>query len=110
MGKEVISQSTLPDKLYFRIGEVSKLSGIPAYVLRFWEMEFSTISPKRTPTGQRLYRKGDVERILQIKHLLYDKKYTIQGAKRYLRSSRHSSPDIVDDILMELKDIRDLLD
>ena len=73
-----------PDKLYYRIGEVSKIAGVPAYVLRFWESEFSAIRPGRTPSGQRLYRKKDVELILTVKQLLYDKKFTIEGARNQL--------------------------
>ena len=82
----------IPDKLYFRIGEVSRIAGVPAYVLRFWEKEFPRIRPKRAPSGQRLYRKKDVERILTVKHLLYEKKFTIEGARRRLRKDR-AEPD-----------------
>ena len=74
----------IPDKLYFRIGEVSKIAGLPTYVLRFWETEFSRIRPKRTAAGQRLYTRGDIELVLKIKHLLYEKKFTIQGARQHL--------------------------
>jgi len=63
-------QTELPDKLYFKVGEVSSIVGVPAYVLRFWESEFKKINPKRTPSGQRLYRKRNVEVILRNKHLL----------------------------------------
>jgi DNA-binding transcriptional MerR regulator len=61
----------LPDKLYFKIGEVSEIAALPSHVLRFWENEFPRINPKRTPSGQRLYRKSDIEFVLKIKHLLY---------------------------------------
>lgn len=74
----------IPDKLYFRIGEVAELAGVPSYVLRFWESEFASIRPKRTDSGQRLYRKNDVETILTIKHLLHEKRFTIEGAKQHL--------------------------
>ncbi|MEJ2040744.1 MAG: MerR family transcriptional regulator, partial [Desulfosarcinaceae bacterium] len=63
---------TIPDKLYFRIGEVSRIAGVPASVLRFWESAFRRIKPQRTKAGQRLYRKSDVELILTIKNLLYE--------------------------------------
>jgi len=104
----------LPDKLYFKIGEVSEIAGLPSYVLRFWESEFSKINPKRTPTGQRLYRKNDIELILKIKHLLYEKKFTIKGAKKYLNSEYREkngklSTDVVDKIRSELEQIRDML-
>lgn len=81
----------IPDKLYFRIGEVTGITDLPAYVLRFWESEFPEIRPKRTESGQRLYRKPDIETILCIKDLLYDKKFTIEGARQHLRQLRQSS-------------------
>lgn len=80
-------QPELPDKLYFKVGEVSDITGIPAYVLRFWETEFAKINPKRTPSGQRLYRKTDVQLIFKIKYLLYEKRFTIKGAKQHLKST-----------------------
>jgi DNA-binding transcriptional MerR regulator len=78
----------IPDKLYFRIGEVEALTGIPAYVLRYWESEFKLLRPKKNPAGQRLYRKGDVELVLRIKHLLYEERLTLEGAKKRLRAER----------------------
>jgi DNA-binding transcriptional MerR regulator len=72
----------IPDKLYFRIGDVSRLAAIKPYVLRYWETEFPAISPKKSGTGQRLYRRKDVELILEIKHLLYEKRFTIEGARK----------------------------
>ncbi|MBV9770468.1 MAG: MerR family transcriptional regulator, partial [Bryobacterales bacterium] len=76
----------IPDKLYFRIGEVSRLAGIKPYVLRFWETEFSSLVPKKSGKGHRLYRRKDVELVLEIKRLLYEKRYTIEGARKYLDS------------------------
>ncbi len=76
----------IPDKLYFRIGEVSRLAGIKPYVLRFWETEFSSLGPKKSGKGHRLYRRKDVELVLEIKRLLYDKRYTIEGARKFLDS------------------------
>lgn len=72
----------IPDKLYFRIGDVSRLAAIKPYVLRYWEKEFPAIAPKKSGTGQRLYRRKDVEVILEIKHLLYEKRFTIEGARK----------------------------
>lgn len=72
----------IPDKLYFRIGDVSRLAGVKPYVLRYWESEFPSISPKKSGTGHRLYRRKDVELILEIKHLLYEKRFTIEGARK----------------------------
>lgn len=76
----------IPDKLYFRIGEVAKLAGIKPYVLRFWESEFSTLGPKKSGTGHRLYRRKDVELVLEIKRLLYEKRFTIEGARKILEA------------------------
>ena len=76
----------IPDKLYFRVGEVSRLVGVEPYVLRFWETEFSAISPKKSGRGHRLYRRKDVELLLQIKHLLYEKRFTIEGARQTMKS------------------------
>ena len=76
----------IPDKLYFRIGEVSRLAGSKPYVLRFWETEFNSLGPKKSGKGHRLYRRKDVELVLEIKRLLYDKRYTIEGARKYLDS------------------------
>ena len=76
----------IPDRLFFRIGDVSQLTEIEAYVLRFWEGEFPSLSPKKTSSGQRQYRRKDVETVLEIKHLLYDEGYTIAGARKALRA------------------------
>ena len=76
----------IPDKLYFKIGEVSELLGVEAYVLRYWETEFPVLSPKKSGTGHRLYRRKDVELLLRIKHLLYEKRFTIEGARQSLQS------------------------
>jgi DNA-binding transcriptional MerR regulator len=74
--------TVIPDKLYFRIGDVAKLCDVPTYVLRFWETEFPQLKPNKGGTGQRLYRKRDVEMALRIKTLLYDQGYTIPGARQ----------------------------
>ena len=79
-------ESAIPDKLYFRIGEVSQLTGIKTYVLRYWETEFPTIAPKKTGTGHRLYRRKDVETVLEIKRLLYENRFTIEGARKALKT------------------------
>ena len=80
----------IPDKLYFKIGEVSELLGVEPYVLRYWESEFNALSPKKSGTGHRLYRRKDVELLLRIKHLLYDKKFTIEGARQKLHEDSRS--------------------
>jgi DNA-binding transcriptional MerR regulator len=92
--KPVSGEVVIPDKLYFRIGEVSRLCGLPSYVLRFWETEFNQLKPAKSGTGQRMYRKIDVENVLRIKKLLYDQGFTIAGARQQLRAEtrRKQSP------------------
>jgi DNA-binding transcriptional MerR regulator len=81
-----VNSVELPDKLYFKIGEVAKLVGVKQHVLRYWESEFPTVRPQKSKSNQRLYRRRDVEAVLAIKHLLYDRKFTIEGAKRHLKA------------------------
>src|SRR6201987_4698810 len=118
----------IPDKLYFRIGEVAKLAGIKPYVLRFWETEFPGLGPRKSGTGQRLYRRKDVEMVLEIKRLLYDNRYTIEGARKFLQmkqkptaSRAHLQPkaqgelfqnrmEFLDEVRRELSEIARLLD
>jgi DNA-binding transcriptional MerR regulator len=77
------------EKLYYRIGEVEEIAGVPAYVLRYWESEFKLLRPKKNPAGQRLYRARDLELVQRIKTLLYDERLTLEGArKRLLADSR----------------------
>ena len=114
----------IPDKLYFKIGEVSELLGVEAYVLRYWETEFPVLSPKKSGTGHRLYRRKDVELLLRIKHLLYDKRFTIEGARQSLHSEARApkavrapkrvqaelfATDPLPDIRRELEEILKLL-
>jgi DNA-binding transcriptional MerR regulator len=79
-------RASIPNKLYFKIGEVSQLVGVEAYVLRYWESEFPGLSPRKSETGQRMFRRKDVELLLRIKHLLYDQKFTIEGARKALQT------------------------
>jgi DNA-binding transcriptional MerR regulator len=80
-----VSQVELPDKLFFKIGEVARIVGVKQHVLRYWETEFSNIRPQKSKSNQRLYRRRDVEAVLAIKHLLWERKFTIEGAKRHLK-------------------------
>ena len=80
-----VGSPEIPDKLYFKIGEVSELLGVEPYVLRYWETEFPPLTPKKSGTGHRLYRRKDVELLLRIKHLLYEKRFTIEGARQTLQ-------------------------
>ena len=113
----------IPDKLYFKIGEVSEILGVEPYVLRYWETEFSQLAPKKSGTGHRLYRRKDVELLLRIKHLLYEKKFTIEGARQSLthgaRASKVRAPkkvqadlfseDVIPEIRKELEALLVLL-
>ncbi|MDB4285293.1 MerR family transcriptional regulator [bacterium] len=80
----------IPDKMFFRIGEVGKITGVKPYVLRYWESEFKLLRPIKNKAGQRIYRRRDIETVLDIKNLLYKKKYTIAGAKKKLSEESHS--------------------
>jgi DNA-binding transcriptional MerR regulator len=80
----------IPDKLYFRIGEVARLCSVAPYVLRFWESEFTQLKPNKSGTGQRLYRRRDVEMALRVKRLLYDEGYTIAGARQAILAETRS--------------------
>jgi len=88
--------ATIPDKLYFRIGEVARLCGVEAYVLRFWESEFPQLKPNKSGTGQRLYRKRDVELAMRVRRLLHDEGYTIAGARQVLTqgSGKRKGPQL----------------
>jgi DNA-binding transcriptional MerR regulator len=98
----------IPDKLYFKIGEVSKLAHVETHVLRYWESEFKEIQPKRANSNQRLYRRVDVEKILQIKELLYEKGFTISGAKKFLRTGGQTvnKPGAISTPVSRLKEIK----
>ncbi len=78
----------IPEKQYFKIGEVSEILDVEPYVLRYWESEFKILKPTRTRARQRLYHKKDLELLLEIKHLLYDEKFTIAGAKKRLQEMK----------------------
>lgn len=81
--------SGIPDKPYFKIGEVARLVGVKPYVLRYWETEFKSLKLQKTRSQQRLYKRRDVEHLLKIRHLLYDRRYTIEGARTRLRDQGH---------------------
>ena len=102
-------------KLYYSIGDVSQMTGLKQYVLRYWETEFSILSPEKNKAGNRRYRKEDIKIIRHIKELLYDKKFTIRGAKQYLKDyykNQDSNSSIVNissqmvdrEFLMDLKE------
>ncbi|HEY3356860.1 MAG TPA: MerR family transcriptional regulator [Polyangia bacterium] len=80
----------IPEKAYFRIGEVARILGVKPYVLRFWETEFRVVRPQKTRSQQRVYRRRDVELLREIRRLLYDERYTIEGARKRLREDPES--------------------
>lgn len=86
------SAEELPSKLYFRIGEVSKLTGLKQHVLRYWETEFPAVAPRKMGSNHRMYRRKDVEAILEIKHLLYEKRFTIEGARKHIETKPKATP------------------
>jgi len=103
----------IPEKLYFRIGEVAQIVGVAPHVLRYWEGEFREISPVKSRTNQRRYRRRDVERILKIKELLYQEGYTIAGARKRIRARRANgggSQEEVERLRRELDEVRRLLE
>jgi DNA-binding transcriptional MerR regulator len=111
-------KASASDKLYYSISEVAEMTGIKPYVLRFWEKEFALLRPKKNKAGNRSYQKKDIDLINQIKHLLYEEGYTIEGAKFRLRSLRHDDlgPMVAEkmrlqNLLAEIrKELRELLD
>jgi len=88
-------EAPIPDKLFFRIGEVADLTGVPPYVLRYWESEFKLLRPRKNHAGQRVYRKHDVQMVLRIKSLLYEDRLTLEGAKKRLQQEgRHRNQQL----------------
>jgi len=106
--------AAIPDKLYYKIGEVGRIAEVPTHVLRFWESEFPKISPKRTASGQRLYTRKEVELVLAIKDLLYRRRFTIKGARQHLKTgTRDETTDprqLLEEVRAELAQLRRQLD
>lgn len=104
------SNPSIPNKLFFKIGEVCELADLEAYVLRFWETEFPNLAPQKSKTGHRVYRKADVEMVLKIKNLLYDRGFTIDGARKQLKRSKPLERTERDKILAQVRDeLREIL-
>ncbi|MBN2191115.1 MAG: MerR family transcriptional regulator [Candidatus Aureabacteria bacterium] len=105
----------IQDKLYYSISEVSELTGLEPFVLRYWEKEFSKLRPSKSPRGQRIYQKKDIEVVRLIKKLLYDEKFTIEGAKNRLNREKEELKKVsfdkgfVDQIKKELADLKKIL-
>lgn len=99
----------IPNKLFFRIGEAARLTGVQAHVLRYWEAEFPMLHPKKSGAGQRLYRRRDIETILRIRNLLYKERYTIAGAKRRLADEEETAVARAREVLSQVKaELQDL--
>ena len=92
MNQQISGNNIIPEKVYFRIGEVSDLVGVDPHVLRYWESEFNIVKPRRAKSNQRLYRKKDVEHLLLIKTLLHSEGYTISGARKLIRKGLSQDP------------------
>lgn len=99
----------LPDKLYFRIGEVADIVGVEPHVLRYWETEFRSVKPEKSRKGQRVYSRRDVDVLLKVKDLLYGHRYTIAGAKRKMRAEGLEPADDGDPVVREVRRLRDAL-
>jgi len=101
----------IPNRLFFRIGEVCKIVDIEPFVLRFWETEFPNLAPEKSKSGHRVYKRKDIEKVLRIKELLYERGYTIAGARKQLSRSRPKEhrQKILHQIREELRDILTLL-
>lgn len=111
------AQRAFPDKLFYKIGEVSRIAAIEPYVLRYWETEFPFLTPRKNKSGQRVYVKKDVEMVLQIKKLLHEERYTIEGVRKRFGDSEDSSrlqtiapqPSVNDTIARIRKKLRNIL-
>jgi DNA-binding transcriptional MerR regulator len=100
----------IPDKLFFKISEVCEIVGVEPYVLRFWETEFPNFAPEKSKSGHRVYKRKDVENVLRIKELLYEKGFTIAGARKYLARSRGSRKEERDEVLDRIRQgLQDIL-
>jgi DNA-binding transcriptional MerR regulator len=100
----------IPDKLFFKISEVCEIVGVEPYVLRFWETEFPNFAPGKSKAGHRVYKRKDVENVLRIKELLYDRGFTIAGARKQLAKSRTSKQSDRDEALIRVRNgLRDIL-
>src|SRR5689334_966212 len=99
----------IPDKLFFKISEVCEIVGVEPYVLRFWETEFPNFAPEKSKAGHRVYKRKDVENVLRIKELLYDRGFTIAGARKQLSKSRRTKEDR-EQVLIQLREgLQDIL-
>ena len=109
------SVETVPDKLYFRIGEVSRIVGVKPYVLRYWEKEFAAIKPEKSSSKQRLYRRQDVLLFCQIRGLLHDERFTIEGCRKKIAEpvtraeTEKNRTDCIANLKSELQAVRSMI-
>jgi len=115
-GNIIKTQKPFPDKLFYKIGEVSRIAGVEPYVLRYWETEFSFLKPRKNKSGQRVYIKKDLDFVLQIKKLLYEERYTIEGVRKKFGESepekqpqrlpiQSSSKEVIEKVRKRLREI-----
>jgi DNA-binding transcriptional MerR regulator len=108
------------EKLYFKIGEISRITGIKPYILRYWESEFNLLNPTKTQSKHRLYNRRDLDIILKLKKLLYEDRFTIEGARKKINELKRSkqlrleflnslNKEIIEEVKKELKDIKEML-
>jgi DNA-binding transcriptional MerR regulator len=118
VARGAVSAAGIPDKPFFKIGETARMCGVKPYVLRYWETEFRSVKPQKTRSQQRLYRKRDVELLLRIRHLLYEERFTIEGARTRLRELGHDEaappmpppPEVSPEVLRKIKQgLQDLI-
>ena len=104
-----MATAEIPDKLFFRIGEVCKIVDIEPFVLRFWETEFPNLAPEKSKAGHRVYKRKDIEMVLSIKELLYERGYTIAGARKQLARTRMPKEDRTKLLIQMRKELQDIL-
>jgi DNA-binding transcriptional MerR regulator len=116
--KKPVPQRSIPEKLFYKIGEVARIVGVEPYILRYWESEFNFLKPRKNKSGQRVYVRGDLDLILQIKRMLYEERYTISGVKKKFlegsvgrgRKANIKNPtEVIDKVKQELRDILNIL-
>ncbi|MBI2027601.1 MAG: MerR family transcriptional regulator [Deltaproteobacteria bacterium] len=98
--------ASIPDRLFFKIGDVSKITGVKPYVLRYWESEFETLTPNKSKTNQRVYSQDDVKKVLLIKQLLHGERYSIEGAKKKLKELRAEKREIQRNSILNLQELQ----
>lgn len=118
MMRKPVQKVSIPEKLFYKIGEVSRIIGVEPYILRYWESEFSFLKPRKNKSGQRVYVRSDLDLIIQIKKMLYEERYTISGVKKRFgegligrgrKTTAMPAAEVIDKVKKQLKEILDLL-